>query len=76
MNKCFALKNNNYCNILTVEKCTGYSNCSFFKTEEQAEESNKKANARLASLDKLQQKHISEKYYKGKMPWIKGGDSK
>ena len=76
MDKCFALKNNMYCKILIVEKCLGYSNCSFFKTKEQAEESIKKANARLASLDKLQQKHIADTYYQGKMPWLKGGDSK
>jgi hypothetical protein len=56
-----------------VVKCPG-STCSFYKTPEQAEESRRKANARLASLDKAYQKHIADTYYCGKMPWLKDGD--
>ena len=72
-NRCFALSENNHCRILTVVKCPG-STCSFYKTPEQAEESCRKANARLASLDKVYQKHIADTYYHGKMPWLKDGD--
>lgn len=70
--RCFALSSNNRCRILTVLKCPG-SSCIFFKTREQAEESHRKANARLASLDKEYQKHIADTYYHGKMPWLEGG---
>lgn len=71
-NKCFALKGQNRCKILTVTKCTG-SSCPFFKTREHALESYNKANARLASLDKTHQRHIADTYYRGKMPWLKRG---
>lgn len=72
-NKCYAFSGQKQCRILAVKKCTG-SSCSFFKTAEQYKESFKKANVRLASLDKEKQKYIAEKYYNGKMPWQKGGD--
>lgn len=72
-NKCYACFGQKQCKILHVKKCTS-SRCSFFKTTEHHQESFKMANARLASLDKEQQKYIAQKYYKGKMPWQKGGD--
>ena len=72
-NRCFALTENNRCRILTVVKCPG-SSCSFYKTAKQAAESRRKANARLASLDKAYQKHIADTYYHGKMPWLEGGE--
>jgi len=72
-NKCFALGGHNRCRILTVYECPG-SDCAFFKTPEQAAEARRKANARLASLDKDYQKHIADTYYRGKMPWLQGGD--
>lgn len=71
-NRCFALNEYNHCQVLTVVKCPG-SRCSFYKTPEQAEESRRKANARLASLEEEHQRHIADKYYRGKMPWLKGG---
>jgi len=71
-NRCFALNGYNQCKVLTVIKCPGIS-CSFFNTPEQAIESRRKANARLASLDQKYQKHIADTYYHGKMPWLEGG---
>ncbi|NFL36804.1 hypothetical protein [Clostridium botulinum] len=71
MNKnCFANKNNR-CKILKHIQCANNS-CSFFKTEDEQEESLNKANARIASLDKAIQKSIADAYYNGKMPWSKG----
>lgn len=71
MNKnCFANKNNR-CKILNDIQCANNS-CSFFKTEEEQEESINRANARIALLDKAIQKSIADTYYNGKMPWIEG----
>jgi hypothetical protein len=71
-NRCFGLNKYNQCQVLTVVNCPGIS-CSFYKTPEQAEESRRKANARLASLDKAYQKFIADTYYRGKMPWLEEG---
>ena len=71
MNKnCFANKNNR-CKILNDIQCANNS-CSFFKTEEEQEESINRANTRIASLDKAIQKSIADTYYNGKMPWLEG----
>lgn len=71
MNKnCFANKNSR-CKILNDIQCANNS-CSFFKTEEEQEESINRANARIASLDKAIQKSIADTYYNGKMPWLEG----
>ncbi|APM39946.1 hypothetical protein [Clostridium kluyveri] len=69
---CFAYKNSR-CKILKSTQCVNNS-CSFFKTEEEQEESLNKAYARIASLDKAIQKSIADTYYNGKVPWLKGGD--
>lgn len=73
-NRCFALNKNNYCQVLSIVKCP-CSSCSFFKTPEQAAESRRKANDRLASLDQVYQKHIADTYYHGRIPWLEGGAS-
>ncbi len=70
---CFANKGNQ-CRILTVGKCTG-DNCSFFRTSQEQKERIKKANARIASLDKTAQKYIADIYYKGRYPWLEEGDA-
>lgn len=71
MNKnCFANKNNR-CKILNSIQCAK-TTCSFFKTEEEQEESLNKANAHITSLDKAIQNSIADTYYNGKMPWLKG----
>ncbi|MHB1652358.1 MAG: hypothetical protein ACYCVD_07750 [Desulfitobacteriaceae bacterium] len=72
-NPCFAHEPNTGCRILE-HRCIG-SNCAFFQTHEQLEASRVKANARLTGLDKHLQKHIAKKYSKGKMFWLKDGDS-
>lgn len=71
-NNCFAYKNKR-CKALDRMLCAD-NNCQFYKTEEEQKESLKKAYARLASLDKAEQKYISDNYYKGKYPWLKAGD--
>ena len=66
--KCFARIEENQCNALAVETCTG-NTCSFYKTNEQHNESCKKADARLAGLNKERQRYIGDKYFKGQMTW-------
>lgn len=34
-NKCFALSERGFCNILTVGRCTEPEKCKFYKTKEQ-----------------------------------------
>lgn len=60
----------NRCNALTVDKCQGYERCPFYRTEEQAAESQKKANKRLRSLPDTAQKSIADTYYRGKRVWL------
>lgn len=69
---CYANKGNQ-CRILTVSRCIG-ENCSFFKTSEDQKEEIKKANVRIASLDKATQKYIADTYYKGRYPWLEVGE--
>lgn len=72
-NDCFAYKNKR-CKILKEIPCSNY-NCPFYKTVEEHKEGIKKANARIASLDKAAQKYIADTYFKGKYPWLKAGDT-
>ena len=73
-NECASRKKDNGCSKLTVKRCSG-ADCPFAQTKAQARASLKKANKRLASVGKEEQKHISDMYYFGKMPWLKGGVS-
>lgn len=66
--KCFALTEENQCDALAVETCSG-SMCSFYKTVEQQNESCGKVNAILVSLSKEKQIEIAKKYHMGQMPW-------
>ena len=61
----------NGCSALIVYKCPGRK-CAFFRTPAQARASLRRANARLASLDRTSQEYIAEKYYDGRMPWREG----
>ena len=72
--KCFCISRTraNTCKKLTVKKCVGES-CSFAQTKEQVKIARDKCFKRLASLDVNFQRYISDKYYSGKMPWLKGG---
>lgn len=72
-NNCFAFKNKK-CRILTEPRCN-YENCSFYKTEDEQEESRKKVYTRLASLDKEVQRNIADTYYYGKYPWLEVGNA-
>lgn len=69
-NFCIANTRGNGCSKLNVEKCIGES-CSFACTREEAEASRKKAFERLETLNREIQMYISNKYYGGKMPWVK-----
>lgn len=71
-NKCFGSNIKNKCRVLDVRGCLG-DGCSFFKTEAQYQADKLKTYRRLAALDNVEQGHISEKYFDGKMPWLEGG---
>ena len=58
---CAGLLENGKCEYLDVPGCQG-KNCTFYNGQ-------KKAFARLLSLDEEKQNHISQKYYSGKRPW-------
>lgn len=45
-NKCFALSERGYCNILTVGKCTEPEKCKFYKTREQVQEQEERRRSR------------------------------
>ena len=70
LDMCFARKKNG-CSALETG-CPGFSECAFYKTRKQQNESLERAHARLRSLPADQQAHISEAYYFGTMPWRKG----
>ncbi len=72
-NICIGQTKSNGCKKLTVNKCIGES-CSFAQNKEQVEASRKKSFERLSNLDKGHQGYIADKYYGGKMPWLKVGD--
>ncbi|NRY61495.1 hypothetical protein [Clostridium beijerinckii] len=71
-NFCIGQTKNNGCKKLTVDKCIGES-CSFAQNKEQVDASKKRSFERLTNLSQERQSHIAEKYYGGKMPWLKGG---
>ena len=48
------------CKALNIKKCNG---CNFFKTDLQLEKGRKKAEERLKSLPKEQQRHYKDSYY-------------
>lgn len=71
--KCFAFGRQQSCRALEgVARCCR-KKCTYYKTRKQFESEIEQAYIRLASLDEIKQKEISDKYYGGKMPWKKGG---
>lgn len=68
--KCFGNHAHKVCDFLTVSKCQG-KKCVFFKSDSTVRKDRRKAYRMLAALPRAMQEHISEKYYKGKMPWQK-----
>lgn len=72
-NNCIYCNKYNKCGILTVKKCIG-EKCTFSRSEEQQEHLIMVTNERLNSLSSQKQNHIADKYYEGKMPWLKGGE--
>lgn len=67
--KCFLLRRNGGCGALLVKGCPGKWSCSFFRTRREHEDDLEAANARLRALTDALQSEISERYYKGRMPW-------
>ncbi len=65
---CIYLNDNQSCSILRTQRCDGES-CSFRRTHEQSDLSNKAVVKMLNSLSAEQQKKIASSYYGGKMPW-------
>ena len=63
--QCFAYRNGK-CKVLKVKKCEGES-CSFFKTQDQVDEDQKKVFRRINSLDPATRRNIMDLYYGGKM---------
>ena len=61
--KCAVLKNNFSCG----------PSCPFRKSKMDAQVARRKADWRLAHLSETTQWYISEKYYKGKRPWLTTG---
>ncbi|MHB1455105.1 MAG: hypothetical protein ACYCYM_14285 [Saccharofermentanales bacterium] len=70
---CMSCTNDNGCTILTVKKCIGET-CRFAQTKEQAKEAQRKSFEALSKLDDAKQRYIADKYYAGKMPWLKDGE--
>lgn len=71
-NICFAHHKEKICKILQTEECPG-TQCPFYKTNKDFKKSRRKAFGRLAKLDTTLQRYIAQTYYRGKMPWRKGG---
>ena len=65
MEKCFADESGAYCSVLKVKKGRVCDNCSFFKTQKQVEESQKKAMNRIESLDTHMRDNIINVYFLG-----------
>ena len=69
--KCFGLKRSRECSVLENEVCCGYyAECPFYKPKWQFERDQKKAYKRIGEKPYEEQVQISQKYYKGKMPWL------
>lgn len=54
------------CEVLTDRRC---AQCSFHQTEDQVEDSQRKAYIRLCLLPRKTQVNIACRYYDGYMPW-------
>lgn len=65
---CAAIRIDNKCNWLTVDKCPGQANCKFFKTKKQKVEAEQNAAALVAELDPKEARYYSIKYYNGEAP--------
>ena len=63
------------CKRLKVKTCIG-TDCSFYRDAVKEKMEQEKADARLRSLPAEVQQHIADKYYKGKMPWLKRRDGR
>ena len=68
--ECFAERDGSLCDATEDGLCLTYD-CPFYTTEKQHRQSVEQAYARIRGLPQEQQDQISEKYYKGRKPWIK-----
>lgn len=70
--KCFGLKKNRECGILSEGVCRGnYDTCPFYKPKWKADRDREMALRRIADKPLAVQQSISEKYFQGHMPWAK-----
>ena len=65
---CFA-KRGTGCDCLTVKRCPGYRNCSFYKNVAQYAADREQANLRLRQMPLVEQHAIADQYFDGEMPW-------
>ena len=57
------------CKATNQLRCPGCESCPFYKSRNKLLEDRMAADERLRNLPFGTQKHISEKYYQGQMPW-------
>lgn len=67
--RCFALRKNGCCGVLSVDQCPGRGQCVFHKRCWEYQRDLEEANARLRALPEEMQLEIAEKYHGGRMPW-------
>ena len=66
--RCFALQATGRCRALDVN-CPGHAACAFYKPRWKHEKDQQLAYCKIAALPVERQQSISQKYYKGLMPW-------
>ncbi len=73
--RCFALTPTWTCLAIETRahknRCKGSMGCEFYKSEVAQAVASHAAMERIATLPDDQQQHIADKYYGGKMPWMK-----
>jgi len=66
MENCY-FKINNGCSCTTFKTCP--VKCNFFKTNVEFIAGLQKTFEKIREKDTIEQKHIADTYYKGRMPW-------
>ena len=71
---CFAF-NNKRCRALDKMLCATNNTCPFYKTVEEERNNIVKVYEHISTLNKAEQKYISDTYYNGRCPWLKEDDT-
>lgn len=73
-NNCFAFTPRGVCRAVETgmesNRCPGYVVCKWYRSGHDHKAASNVAMDRIASLPDEVQRHISEKYYDGKTPWL------